>query len=307
MPLIWPVACANAARAGSVATSASSIRSRERRAIEDLRNRERRALSEPDPGAACQRRGGDGATLRDRLPGDVAACRKPAGGLGPRLDSDSLGSLRADDSTSRHPTGAAPSPPCGWPLRSKSTACSTKRCGASATAADRFVQADPLEGQPATRVHRGSCRLRRRLPVHRRAVPRQPIRPGIVVNDIRKDFVGAEQDIFEVLLDTFADRRNGFIFATNAGGSPRRQPDRQRRPRRQPELGRRVVGGRPRRAAKAGPPSSAFRSRRCASPPATATAGVSTSPAASAARTRSPTGRRCRARSRSCARPRPGR
>ena len=41
----------------------------------------------------------------------------------------------------------------------------------------------------------------------------------IVVNDIRKDFAGAEQDIFEVLLDTFEDRRNGFVFATNAAGA----------------------------------------------------------------------------------------
>ncbi|HUU35749.1 MAG TPA: DUF5916 domain-containing protein, partial [Vicinamibacterales bacterium] len=42
---------------------------------------------------------------------------------------------------------------------------------------------------------------------------------GLVINDIRKDFAGAEQDTFEVLLDTFADRRNGFIFSTNARGA----------------------------------------------------------------------------------------
>ena len=42
---------------------------------------------------------------------------------------------------------------------------------------------------------------------------------GIVVNEIRKDFAGREQDTFEVLLDTFADRRNGFVFATNAEGA----------------------------------------------------------------------------------------
>ncbi len=39
------------------------------------------------------------------------------------------------------------------------------------------------------------------------------------MNDIHKDFAGTEQDTFEVLLDTFADRRNGFVFATNAAGA----------------------------------------------------------------------------------------
>ena len=42
---------------------------------------------------------------------------------------------------------------------------------------------------------------------------------GIIVNDIRKDFAAGEQDTFEVLLDTFADRRNGFVFVTNAAGA----------------------------------------------------------------------------------------
>ena len=48
-----------------------------------------------------------------------------------------------------------------------------------------------------------------------------PIPSGIVVNEIRKDFAGRDQDTFEVLLDTFADRRNGFVFSTNCGRAPR--------------------------------------------------------------------------------------
>ena len=36
-----------------------------------------------------------------------------------------------------------------------------------------FVQADPLEGAAGHRGHRGARRLRRRLPLHRRALPRQ--------------------------------------------------------------------------------------------------------------------------------------
>ena len=60
--------------------------------------------------------------------------------------------------------------------------------------------------------------LRRRY-LYIAAYCHDPIRSGIVVNDIRKDFPAGEQDTFEVLLDTFADRRNGFVFATNAEGA----------------------------------------------------------------------------------------
>ena len=61
-------------------------------------------------------------------------------------------------------------------------------------------------------------RLRRAMLVHRRLC-HDSDPAGIVVNDIRKDFTVGEQDTFEVLLDTFADRRNGFVFATNAAGA----------------------------------------------------------------------------------------
>src|SRR4029078_4372907 len=42
---------------------------------------------------------------------------------------------------------------------------------------------------------------------------------SLIINDIRKDFVAGEQDSFEIILDTFADRRNGFVFVTNAVGA----------------------------------------------------------------------------------------
>jgi hypothetical protein len=41
----------------------------------------------------------------------------------------------------------------------------------------------------------------------------------LIVNDIRKDFAPADQDSFEVMFDTFADRRNGFVFVTNPRGA----------------------------------------------------------------------------------------
>ena len=40
-----------------------------------------------------------------------------------------------------------------------------------------------------------------------------------VLSELRKDFASGEQDSFEVILDTFGDRRNGFMFLTNRGGA----------------------------------------------------------------------------------------
>jgi len=88
----------------------------------------------------------------------------------------------------------------------------------TAAPAGAFVQAEPHEGEPATEetevrivfdaeaVYVG-VRCRDRTPA------------GVIVNDIRKDFTPGEQDSFEVLLDTFADRRNGFVFVVNAAGA----------------------------------------------------------------------------------------
>ena len=88
----------------------------------------------------------------------------------------------------------------------------------AAPVADGFVQSDPREGQPAT--ERTEVRIAfddAYLYIGARCFDSDP--SGIVVNDIHKDFPAAEQDTFEVLLDTFADRRNGFVFGTNARGA----------------------------------------------------------------------------------------
>jgi hypothetical protein len=81
-----------------------------------------------------------------------------------------------------------------------------------------FVQAEPDEGKPATeatevRVAYDDATLYVAAYLHD-SNPR-----GIVVNDLRKDFDEQNQDDFEVLLDTFGDRRNGYIFITNAAGA----------------------------------------------------------------------------------------
>jgi hypothetical protein len=88
----------------------------------------------------------------------------------------------------------------------------------STAPAAEFVQAEPHEGQPATEIT--EVRLvydRDALYIGVRCYDTTP--SGLIVNDIRKDFTPGEQDSFEVLLDTFADRRNGFVFAINPLGA----------------------------------------------------------------------------------------
>src|SRR4051794_3862437 len=88
----------------------------------------------------------------------------------------------------------------------------------TAPAADGFVQAEPREGQPATEVT--EVRLAFDAEAFYIGVVCHDSNPaGVIINDIRKDFPGGEQDTFEVILDTFADRRNGFVFVTNAAGA----------------------------------------------------------------------------------------
>jgi uncharacterized protein DUF5916/cellulose/xylan binding protein with CBM9 domain len=81
-----------------------------------------------------------------------------------------------------------------------------------------FVQAEPHEGQPATETT--EVRLAFDSDALYIGVLCHDATPGaLIVNEIRKDFTPGEQDTFEVMLDTFADRRNGFVFATNAVGA----------------------------------------------------------------------------------------
>jgi uncharacterized protein DUF5916 len=88
----------------------------------------------------------------------------------------------------------------------------------SASPASEFVQAEPREGQPATEP------TEVRLVFDRDALYIGVIcydrgASALIINDIRKDFIAGEQDTFEVILDTFADRRNGFVFVTNPLGA----------------------------------------------------------------------------------------
>jgi len=84
--------------------------------------------------------------------------------------------------------------------------------------ADGFVQAEPHEGQAASeatdvRIAFDGDAIYIGVTCHDADASR------VIVNDIRKDFTAGEQDSFEVILDTFADRRNGFVFVVNAAGA----------------------------------------------------------------------------------------
>ncbi len=82
--------------------------------------------------------------------------------------------------------------------------------------ATEFTQAEPREGAPASEatevwVAYDDTRLYVAAYLHDSEDP--------IVTDIKKDFVDSSQDVFQVILDTFRDRRNGYVFQTNAEGA----------------------------------------------------------------------------------------
>ena len=85
-------------------------------------------------------------------------------------------------------------------------------------AATGFVQAEPTEGLPATqRTEVWIAFDSDNLYVAARLYDSEP--DALVVNDIKKDFSDTNQDVFAVILDTFLDRRNGYVFMTNPEGA----------------------------------------------------------------------------------------
>jgi hypothetical protein len=85
-------------------------------------------------------------------------------------------------------------------------------------AAADFVQSEPRDGEPATErtevwVAFDETHLYVAAYLHDREAGR------LLVNDIREDFREENQDDFELLLDTFGDQRNGYVFITNVAGA----------------------------------------------------------------------------------------
>lgn len=89
---------------------------------------------------------------------------------------------------------------------------------ASATPATGFTQAEPRAGEPATEATEVRVLFDAEF-LYIGAVLHDADASRIVLNDIRKDFREDDQDDFEVLLDTFHDKRNGYLFLTNAAGA----------------------------------------------------------------------------------------
>ncbi|HVC19766.1 MAG TPA: DUF5916 domain-containing protein [Vicinamibacterales bacterium] len=86
-----------------------------------------------------------------------------------------------------------------------------------APVARSFTQNNPDEGAPATqetdvRVVYDATSLYIGVFAH----DSNPA--GIITDSLQKDFDPTSTDLFEVLLDTFDDQRNGYLFAVNPGG-----------------------------------------------------------------------------------------
>jgi hypothetical protein len=87
----------------------------------------------------------------------------------------------------------------------------------SATPLDGFMQAEPLEGQPASEAT--EVRIvydDEAIYVGAMMYDRDPSQ--IVTTDTRRDASLGEMDSFQIIFDTYRDQQNGFVFGTNAAG-----------------------------------------------------------------------------------------
>ena len=92
-----------------------------------------------------------------------------------------------------------------------------------AARATGFTQSEPREGQAATEATEVMVAYDDQF-LYIGALMHDVAAGKAVVNDIRKDFREDDQDDFEVIIDTFRDRRNGYVFIVNpAGGRVDRQ------------------------------------------------------------------------------------
>ena len=83
-----------------------------------------------------------------------------------------------------------------------------------------FIQAEPTQGEPST--ERTEVRIlfdSENLYFGVTCLDSDP--GGIVGNSMRRDFRPGYEDSFEIVLDTFADFRSGFLFVTNPKGAKR--------------------------------------------------------------------------------------
>jgi hypothetical protein len=89
---------------------------------------------------------------------------------------------------------------------------------ANAPIATDFLQSEPKEGEPSAELTEVRV-LYDNQNIYFGAYLHDSKIKNIVVTDLKKDFSGDGGDTFEVVLDTFHDERNGYIFSTNAAGA----------------------------------------------------------------------------------------
>lgn len=83
-----------------------------------------------------------------------------------------------------------------------------------------FIQQHPTQGQPATQ--RSDVRiLYDASTLYVGAMLFDDDARRLVVNELKRDFAEADNDLFGVVLDTFRDGRNAYGFVVNAGGAQR--------------------------------------------------------------------------------------
>ena len=81
-----------------------------------------------------------------------------------------------------------------------------------------FLQSEPDEGEPASQQTEVRVALRRAA-LYLGVFAHDSSPADIIVSDLKKDFDTARADMFEVVLDTFHDERNGYMFAINPMGA----------------------------------------------------------------------------------------
>ena len=86
--------------------------------------------------------------------------------------------------------------------------------------ASNFIQTEPREGEPATEDTEVRV-LYDGQNIYFGVFARDSRADRVIISDLKKDFSAGDGDVFELVLDTFHDERNGYIFSTNAAGAKR--------------------------------------------------------------------------------------
>ena len=87
-----------------------------------------------------------------------------------------------------------------------------------APVATGFLQNEPHDGEPATEATDVRVLYDEQF-LYIGVFAHDSSAKDIIVSDLKKDFDPSASDVFEVVLDTFHDERNGYLFATNAAGA----------------------------------------------------------------------------------------